>query len=334
MADSEKIIADYRIVSRLGRGGMGVVYKGMHIHSGTPAAIKILPSEMAKNQKIIDRFLKEAHAATVLNHRNIVRIYEAGEFCGLYYIALEYIDGETLANALEREGKIPLKVALQITAQVAKGLEHAHERGIIHRDIKPGNIMITRDKTAKITDMGLAYLSHSRYHDPTKPGFTVGTPAYMSPEQVMTPDKMDTRSDIYSLGATLYHMLLGRPPHLGRNAEEVMTKVVKEEVHYPNALPAGVVAILKKMLSKEPSLRFKNARAVAEAIEKFLSPSKETYINKGEKVKVVGKIGGRKDERGIGGKITKAATMYERAGKKEPNSSDGKGVLTWCYLSC
>jgi tetratricopeptide (TPR) repeat protein len=268
MAESERILADYRIVSRLGRGGMGTVYKGVNIHNGTLAAIKILPAEMAKNEKFVNKFLREAHAATVLNHKNIVRIYEAGEFCGLYYIALEYIDGETLANALEREGKIPLKIALRITAQVAQGLQHAHERGIVHRDIKPGNIMIARDGNAKITDMGLARLSYM--HDSPRQGFTVGTPAYMSPEQVMTPDKMDARSDIYSLGATLYHMLFGRPPHLGRTAEEVMTKVVKEDEHYPASTPKGVVAFLRKMLDKNPNRRFNDAGMVSKVVLKLI----------------------------------------------------------------
>ncbi len=260
-------IADYTIVAKLGKGGMGWVFKGIHIETGKEAAIKILPPEMAKDEKFVTRFLREAQAATVLRHKNIVRVYEAGQYQSIYYIALELIDGETVAHAMEREKTIPLRQALDVVYQVAQGLAYAHQRGIVHRDIKPANIMITKDGVAKIMDMGLAKWTRSeRFHDPTRPGFTVGSPAYMSPEQVLEPESLDGRTDIYSLGATLFHMLTGRPPHLGRDAHEVMVKIVKSEVNYPEEMPDMVVRLLKKMLAKKRSERFRNAGALIKAL--------------------------------------------------------------------
>jgi len=268
---SAQRIADYELVAKLGRGGMGWVFKAIHKETGKEAAIKVLPPEMAADEKFVTRFLREAQAATVLHHKNIVRVYEAGQYQSIYYIALEYIQGETLAHALEREGTIPLKQALNIVYQVAEGLAHAHERGIIHRDIKPANIMITKDGTVKIMDMGLAKWTRSeRYHDPTRPGFTVGSPAYMSPEQVLEPKTLDGRTDIYSLGSTLYHILTGRPPHLGKDAKEVMLKIVKTEVEYPPEMPEIVVRLLKKMLAKKRSERFRNAESLLRALEKVM----------------------------------------------------------------
>ena len=264
-------IADYTIVAKLGRGGMGWVFKGIHIETGKEAAIKILPPEMAKDEKFVTRFLREAQAATVLHHKNIVRVYEAGQYQSIYYIALELIDGETVAHAMEREKTIPLRQTLDIVYQVAEGLAYAHQRGIVHRDIKPANIMVTKDGVAKIMDMGLAkWTRGERFHDPTRPGFTVGSPAYMSPEQVLEPESLDGRTDIYSLGATLFHMLTGRPPHLGRDAQEVMVKIVKSEVNYPEEMPDMVVRLLKKMLAKRRSERFCDAGTLIRALVRVM----------------------------------------------------------------
>lgn len=271
MTHAAQRIADYEVVAKLGKGGMGWVFKGIHTETGKEAAIKVLPPEMAVDEKFVTRFLREAQAATILHHKNIVRVYEAGQYQSIYYIALEYIQGETLAHALEREGTIPLRQALNVIYQVACGLAHAHERGIIHRDIKPANIMITTDGTAKIMDMGLAKWTRSeRHHDPTRPGFTVGTPAYMSPEQVVEPESLDERTDIYSLGATLYHILTGKPPHLGKDAQDVMLKIVKTDVDYPEEMPDIVVRLLKKMLAKRRNERFRNAESLLKALEKVM----------------------------------------------------------------
>jgi len=264
-------IADYAVVAKLGKGGMGWVFKGIHIETGKEVAIKILPPEMARDEKFVTRFLREAQAATVLRHKNIVRVYEAGQFQSIYYIALEFIDGETVAHAMEREKTIPLRQSLDIVYQVAEGLAYAHQRGIVHRDIKPANIMITKDGVAKIMDMGLAKWTRSeRFHDPTRPGFTVGSPAYMSPEQVVEPENLDGRTDIYSLGATLFHMLTGRPPHLGKDAQDVMVKIVKKEVKYPEEMPDMVRRLLRKMLAKRRSERFRNADALIKALTQVM----------------------------------------------------------------
>src|SRR6202035_4104963 len=221
----DEIISHYRIVEKLGRGGMGEVYLAEDKQLGRRVAIKVLPAEIATNQSARQRLLREAQTAATLDHPNICAIYEVGEEGGYSFIVLQYIEGETLAARLKRH--LPdLREALAISAQVADALNEAHARGIIHRDIKPDNIMLTTRNQVKVLDFGLAkVLRDSSIMEADTatmlsiPGMVMGTVPYMSPEQVRG-EALDCRSDIFSFGTVLYELLSGRRPFEAKSSAE------------------------------------------------------------------------------------------------------------------
>jgi serine/threonine protein kinase/Flp pilus assembly protein TadD len=273
-------ISGYKVLSKLGEGGMGAVFKAKHEMTSREVAIKVLPPKLAKDEIFRKRFLREARAAAAFNHPNITKVYDAGEQSGLYYMVMEYVEGESIANIIRATRPLKAEYALSVAQEVAEGLAHAHAEGIIHRDIKPDNIMLNLERVAKITDMGLAKKVEAATDDAadvTLAGTILGTPKYMSPEQIMHPDSIDHRADIYSLGATLYFMLTGRPPFDGESAPEIMVKVLKETPRYPKALPRPVVRLLKTLLAKKPQNRPQNAEDAAaligETLEELRHPS-------------------------------------------------------------
>src|SRR5436853_4546941 len=210
-------ISHYKIISQLGAGGMGEVYLAEDTQLGRRVAIKLLPPELVADERANKRLVKEAHAAATLDHPNICSIYEVGEADGHSFIAMQYIEGETLDSRIKRT-PLELKESLTIAAQIADALAEAHSHGIIHRDIKPGNIMITKRGQAKVMDFGLARVIAPAVESEaetqsllTTPGTIVGTMPYMSPEQVRG-EVLDGRSDIFSFGVVLYEMLSGRQP--------------------------------------------------------------------------------------------------------------------------
>ena len=210
-AGTKQIIEGYEIIEKLGSGAMGVVYKARQVNMDRLVALKVLPPKLAKNEQYRDRFLREARAAAKLNHENVVRAYDIGQSHGLYYFAMEFIDGRSVQDIMKDNGPFDEQTALDIVKQIAQGLAQAQKLNIVHRDIKPDNIMITSTKTAKLCDLGLAKQIDV---DPqlTAHGAAVGTPWYISPEQAKGIRKIDTRADLYSLGATLFHMVCGGPP--------------------------------------------------------------------------------------------------------------------------
>jgi serine/threonine-protein kinase len=239
-------IPGYEVFSKLGQGGTAAVFKAVQKSMGRPVALKILLPSMVKHKRYIKRFLKEAEMAGKLNHKNIVKAIDAGQHGGYYYLAMEFIEGESLTAMVRRLGALDEWTALKITLEIGAALNHAHRHGIIHRDVKPQNIFVTKDGTAKLGDLGLARATISEGDDVTRHGWTVGTPNYMSPEQARG-EEADARSDIYSLGATLFHMLVGRPPYVGSTPAEIMAKVVKEPIDWPREK--------RRDLSKAPRLR-------------------------------------------------------------------------------
>jgi len=263
-------LGDYRVLSRLGRGGMAQVYLAEQLSLGRLVALKILKPELAKDPTYISRFRNEARAAAALVHSNIVQIFEVGEIDGWYFIAQEYVAGLNLSQHLRRNGPVSPLMAVNVMTQVAAALKKAKSLGVVHRDIKPENIMLSTDGEVKVADFGLARLSMDKQRtDLTQIGVTMGTPLYMSPEQIEGGD-VDHRADLYSFGVTCYHMLTGRPPFRGDNPISVAIQHAKEQaasidVSRPD-LPRSLIAIVEKLMAKRPIDRFQDAGEVLEAL--------------------------------------------------------------------
>ncbi len=256
---SGKIIAGkYKIQDELGRGGMGVVYKAKDTRLKRTVALKFLPAELTQDKQAKARFIQEAQAAAALNHPNICIIHEVDESDDQTFIAMEYIDGQSLKDKL-KEGPLNIDEAKDIALQVAEGLKEAHEKEIVHRDIKPANIMLTKKGQAKITDFGLAKLSWGL--DLTKPSTIMGTVAYMSPEQAKG-EEVDHRTDIWSLGAMLYEMLTNQRP-FRKNKEHALIHAILNEKPEPLStmrqdIPRAIEQAVLKALEKEPTRRYRN----------------------------------------------------------------------------
>jgi formylglycine-generating enzyme required for sulfatase activity/dienelactone hydrolase/predicted Ser/Thr protein kinase len=257
-------ISHYRIEGELGQGGMGVVYRAVDTKLGRPVAIKMLPGRAADDAERYQRFVREAQAASALNHPNIVTIYEIGEAEGRTFIAMELVDGRTLKDLLsERPAAIPIPEALQIAEGIAAALATAHANGIVHRDIKPANVVVTSDGRAKVLDFGLAKVTPRNADDPTitgmtRPGTVLGTVAYMSPEQAEG-KSVDARTDIFSLGAVLYEMLTGRRPFAGSSDAALVSAILKDDppplaTLRPDVSPA-LIAVITRALAKDPNAR-------------------------------------------------------------------------------
>ena len=268
-----RVLGEFRILRRLGKGGMAEVFLAEQTSLHRCVAVKVLRTELLSNETNLQRFEQEAKAAGGLNHPNIVQIYTVGEHNGTHYIAQEYVDGMNLREFLNRKGPPRLAVALRIMKQVAAALQAAAEAGIVHRDIKPENILINRKGEAKVADFGLAQLSLGEERvNLTQVGTTMGTPLYMSPEQVQG-KQLDHRSDIYSFGVTCYHILLGRPPFQGETALSVAvqhlndTPVALQEAR-PDLLPA-LCAIVHKMMAKWPQQRYADARSIIQDLKRL-----------------------------------------------------------------
>ncbi len=249
----------YRIFEEVGRGGMGVIYKAEDLKLKRPVALKFLPPEWGSHMEAKERFIQEARAAAALSHPNICTIHEVDESEGKPFIAMEYIEGENLRDKLKK-GPLPVEAALDFAIQAAKGLEKAHQKGIVHRDIKTANIMVTESGQVKIMDFGLAKLRGGSSF--TKEGTTLGTVAYMSPEQARG-EKVDGRTDLWSLGVVLYEMLTGDLPFKGERDVSILYSIVHEE---PKALkdakppvPPELQQVIARALNKDPGQRYQAA---------------------------------------------------------------------------
>ncbi len=286
VASVYKAIPGYKIVRLLGSGAMGSVYQAWQVQLERWVAIKILKPELARRPELKERFLIEARAAARLNHPNVIAGIDAGEIDGLCYFIMEFVEGQSVGEILRKRGPIAEKQALQIVYQVAQALEHAENHRLVHRDIKPDNIMVNRNKTAKLLDLGLAKIGlASRDTNKTTPGTAVGTPNYIAPEQALGKTEIDTRSDIYSLGATLFKMLTGQTPFQGK-MEAVMYQHVHEPLpdpreFYPD-LSEGVVKLLYAMMEKDPCDRPESAKKLVSWIKSILEPEVQKAPAAGE----------------------------------------------------
>lgn len=256
-------LGHYDIIAELGRGGMGVVYKGYETSLNRYVAIKVLAESLAHDESVKERFLREARSMAALNDPHIISIYFIGDDAGQTYFVMEFVDGESLGSLLKREGKLKPEQAAKIVYQTAQGLATAHDKGVIHRDIKPGNLMITAKGAVKIADFGIALSSQDFSKKLTSTGEFVGTPGYLSPE-VCQGKPVDQRSDIFSLGIVLFECLAGRMPFTDESPLGLMLEVVKAEIPDVRTLNADVdpelERILAKMVAKDPAERYQSCQ--------------------------------------------------------------------------
>lgn len=267
-------IPGYQMLDKIGNGSMGVVYKARQVSVNRLVAIKVLHSKLAANPSYIERFLKEAHVAALLSHNNVVQAIAAGAVGPLHYFIMEYVEGVTIKQELDAGKIYGEREALEIALQIAQALDHAHRRRLIHRDVKPANILITPDGLTKLADLGLARRVQDAALAEEEKGSTIGTPYYIAPELIGGQTEADTRADIYSLGATLYHMLTGQPPFPGTGAMEVFQKHLTDELvppdHINTSLSAGVGEVVELMMVKDRSLRYQEPAEVILDLECLL----------------------------------------------------------------
>lgn len=260
LSPSVQQIPGFKIMQKIGAGAMASVYKARQLSLDRIVAIKILPKRLSEDAEFVDRFYKEGQAAARMNHNNIVQAIDVGEYGGYHYFVMEYVDGDTVYDRLVKNKTYGEPEALDIVLQIARALEHAHKRGLIHRDVKPKNIMITKDGTAKLADMGLARQADDVAAAEAEKGRAFGTPYYISPEQIRGVMDVDFRADIYSLGGTLYHMLTGRVPFEGPTPTAIMQKHLKQPLtppdHINKTLSTGLAEVVERMLAKNREHRY------------------------------------------------------------------------------
>ncbi|MEO7367754.1 MAG: protein kinase, partial [Gemmatimonadaceae bacterium] len=268
---SAELTGRYRLERVLGRGGMATVYLARDIRHDRPVAFKVLRWELARLLGR-DRFQQEVRMAARLQHPHILAVHDSGETDGQLWFTMPFVDGESLRERLEREIQLPIADAFRIASEAAGALEYAHRHGVIHRDVKPENLLLTKDGNTVVADFGIARPVKS---DPdlgrfTEPGVTVGTPAYMSPEQANGERVLDARTDVYSLGCVLYEMLAGEPPFTGPTAQALNAKRLSGEIpsvrRVRSAVPAAVEQLLTRTLAPVPGDRFPTAAAFADAL--------------------------------------------------------------------
>ncbi len=298
-------LGGYEVMQKLGSGGMGSVYLARQVSLDRNVALKTLHPQLAVDPQLVSRFTREAYAAAQLTHHNIVQIHDIGQDKNVNFFSMEFVDGNTLANVLRENSKLDVETGVSYILQAARGLKFAHDHGLIHRDVKPENLLLNDQGIVKVADLGLVKKigSHETENMQQMQAFSsnvgltqinksMGTPLYMPPEQALDAARVDHRADIYSLGCTLYHLITGRPPFMGRTAMEVMTKHQHEAVTPPDVVvkdvPAALSPIVTRMLAKRPDDRYPNMKDVISALEGFMGvASTGPYTPKDEQVKIL-----------------------------------------------
>jgi beta-lactam-binding protein with PASTA domain/tRNA A-37 threonylcarbamoyl transferase component Bud32 len=264
----------YEILERVGTGGMAEVYRARDDLLGREVAVKVLSERFARDSSFVERFRREARSAANLNHPNIVSLYDYGSDNGTYFIVMEYIDGRPLDDIVHRDGALLPERAAEIASDVALALSRAHTGGLVHRDVKPSNIMITANGQTKVTDFGIARaVTGNGDQTVTQTGMVIGTAAYLSPEQAQG-RPVDARSDVYALGCVLYEMLAGRPPFTGESPLSIAYKHVREDAVPPSRVnsdvPDALDAVVMKAMAKNPDNRYPSAAEMKQDLDRFL----------------------------------------------------------------
>ena len=315
----------YEVLGRAGAGGMAEVYRARDELLGREVALKVLSERFAHDRSFVERFRREAQSAANLSHPNIVSLYDYGSDDGAYFIVMEYIDGQSLSEVIASEAPLMPERAADIASDVAGALQRAHTAGLVHRDIKPGNIMITSSGQTKVTDFGIARALGHGEQTMTQTGMVIGTASYLSPEQAQG-NPVDARSDVYSLGCVLYEMLTGRVPFAGDTPLSIAYKHVREEAQPPSRLnpdvPSELDSIALKALAKNPDNRYDSAAEMQEDLQRFLSGQRvlaTPLLN--EATTVAGAVGG-----------TEVLRRTDTAAHP-PRERQGRGAGFWILLS-
>jgi WD40 repeat protein/serine/threonine protein kinase len=289
---ADLVLGQYLLLERLGQGGMGQVFKARHLLLGRIVALKVIRKDRLNNPDAVRRFRREIRAAAQLSHPNVILAFDAEEAGGTHFLAMEYVEGTDLAKLLKERGALPVREACDYVRQAALGLQHAYERGLVHRDVKPSNLLLSgkpdtplANRTIKVLDLGLARVADPLRHDEsshtlTAEGAVMGTPDYIAPEQIEESREVDIRVDIYSLGCTLYHLLTGRPPFpggsLGRKLSRHLTAEPAAVESLRLDLPPGLPIVVRQMMAKRPEDRHQTPADVARALTAFTEGPAET----------------------------------------------------------
>ena len=270
-------LGPYKILDQIAKGGMGQVYLAVHVTMRRRVALKVLPSWQATDTANIERFYRQARAAAALSHPNIVRAFDVGSEKDTHFLVMEHLDGKNLAQRLDEAGGVlPAGEACGYAIQAATGLQHAHARKLVHRDIHPGNLVLCRDGVVKILDVGIArffHLASDALTEKYQPGMIMGTADYMAPEQAVPGKPLDHRADVYALGATLFHLVTGRTPFAGQKGADLL--LAHQSLPVPQAhtvrpgVPPELSEVIQKMMAKKPENRHQSADEVIEALQPF-----------------------------------------------------------------
>ena len=279
----EQILGDFKVVKKLGQGGMGTVYLAQQLSLDRPCALKVMMKELAKKPGFMERFVREARAMAKINHPNVVQCYGVYEEKGLNFVAMELMDGQSMQDWVEDLGKLPVPDAVLVTIVVAEALQHAHDLNMVHRDIKPDNLLVTKKGIIKVADLGLAK-STDEDMSMTQSGTGLGTPHYMPPEQARNAKHVDNRCDVYALGVTLYHFLTGKVPFAGDSIIELITnkeKGIFQPAHRVNSqVPERLSLICDKAMAKDPKHRYQHMRELVKDLETLgLAGESLSFIN-------------------------------------------------------
>lgn len=284
----ELILGSYVLIEPIGEGGMGCVYRARNWKLGTPAAVKVIRQKKADDPAAVERFLREVRALGAISHPHVVHAFDADLEDGRLYYAMEYVSGTDLGRLLHERGALPIETACRYAAQIAQALWHISSLGLVHRDVKPGNILVAEDgSSVKLVDLGLARFDHPDWEaaasDLTQVGMMIGTPDYAAPEQIRDSRRADIRSDLYSLGCTLYHMLTGLMPFANH---DTMAKMYMHQSEDPIPLekirpdvPAAIVAIVQRLMAKKPRDRFQDPGEVAATLRPCLLAGGDTITD-------------------------------------------------------